>query len=260
LAPDTPYTLHFSLRHRGGLEAGEALTATFASAGGGAPIPILMYHHIRELGPEASKAEQEWAVSPAEFARQLAYLKQKGYHSIDFAQLMAYFKQREPLPPRPLIISLDDGYVSAFDVAAPLLKAYGMIANIFALPGNVGYPAYLTWEQMIQLRQEGHHFGSHTLNHANLLKVGRVEAMRQLSQSKAVLEEKLGQPVIAFCYPLGGYNAEVISWVREAGYQAACSLELGYLQRPQKDGLYHLWRIWVGYHTTLEELGKKLPW
>lgn len=261
LAAGRAYRLRFSLHRRErALDSGEVFTATFESGAGGVTIPILMYHHLRELEPEASKAEREWAVSPAQFERQLAYLSEKGYHSIDFAQMLAYIKNREPLPPRPAIISFDDGYHSFYAVGAPLLKKHGFTASILALPGNVDYPAYLSWAEMIELRQAGHYFGSHTLNHPNLTKLKPEEAKKQLVDSKALLEAKLGQPVNVFCYPLGSYNNEIVGWLKEAGYEAACSLDLGYIQRAENDGLYHLRRIWVGYPTTLEDFARRLPW
>ena len=163
-----------------------------------------MYHHFRNLKPDASKDERDWAVSPVEFEKQLAHLAEKGYHTIDFAQLGAYFKKREPLPPRPAIISIDDGYHSVFEVAAPLLKKYGLIANVFALPGNAIYPAYLNWEQIIQLKQEGHHFGSHTLKPSESTQAepgGDQEATSPVPSP--LLEDKLGQPVVALLLSTG---------------------------------------------------------
>jgi len=261
LAVNKPYAMTFALHGKGAaLEARAIFTATFSAGTRSAPIPILMYHRLQDLQPDANKPQKDWAVSPANFERQLQHLAQRRYHTIDFAALVAYFQKREPLPPRPVIISMDDGYREVYDVAWPLLDEYGFSASLFVIPAHAGYPAYLDWEQMAALRKAGFYFGSHTLSHQDMYKASPAEARQQMRDSKALIEEKLGQPVIAFSYPLGAYTASTIALLKECGYQAACTLDSGYYQWADSDGLFLLKRIRVDYEMTLEEFAAKLPW
>ena len=254
------YTMTFALRGRGeDVDAHTVFTATFSTGTGGVPIPILMYHRLQELSPDAGQHQRDWTVAPANLEKQLRCLADRGYRTIDFTSLVAYFRRQEPLPLRPIIISMDDGYREVYDMARPLLAQYGFTACLFVIPAHVGYPAYLDWEQMRALRKAGYHFGSHTLNHHDLRKADEEEARRQIRESKARIEEELGQTVIAFSYPLGAHNARTIALLKEYSYQVAGTLDSGYYQRAENDGLFRLKRIRVSYETTLEDFASKLP-
>lgn len=257
LVTDTAYALRVSLQAPG-LAATEVFSATFETGSGGAPLPILMYHRLRDLADDASQGQRDWSVSPANFRAQMDYLVAQGYHTIDMDALAAYLMRREPLPSRPVVISMDDGWLDVYDVAYPVLSERGLMACLFVLPDYVEYSAYLDWEQMQALREAGFYFGSHSLSHPNLRALEADELERQVVDSKAAIEENVGQPVTAFCYPMGAYNDQVLTALAEAGYQTACTLASGYAQ--YRDELLKLRRIWVYYDMSLERFASKLPW
>jgi peptidoglycan/xylan/chitin deacetylase (PgdA/CDA1 family) len=92
--------------------------------------------------------------------------------------------------------------------------------------GPSDFPPMLTWEQLREMAVGGVTIGSHTLTHAALPALSRAEALRELAQSKALLESQLGRPVKLFAYPFGGlehFNAEIQNLAGEAQYEAACT-------------------------------------
>lgn len=103
-----------------------------------ANVPILMYHH---LDPQAD-GSNSMAVTPAQFDRQMAALKEAGYTAVSPEQLRAYVQSRQPLPEQPVLITFDDGYYSNYEYAFPILQKYGMKATIFVIGSSVGHMKY----------------------------------------------------------------------------------------------------------------------
>jgi len=79
-------------------------------------LPILVYHHIQ---PGSTST---LFVSPEEFDKQLKYLQDNGFHTISFTDLADYLEKGKPLPPHPVIISLDDGWENQFDYGFPYCR------------------------------------------------------------------------------------------------------------------------------------------
>jgi peptidoglycan/xylan/chitin deacetylase (PgdA/CDA1 family) len=218
-----------------------------------------MYHHLESLAPSASLLLKTWTVSPTSFKSQLDYLAAHDYHTISFSQLDAFFEGGMPLPVHPIILTFDDGWSEDYTVAFPALRERGMRGTFFVPTSYAGAPGgnLLSWEEIGEMDAEGMEFGGHTINHANLEQVGQEEGLRQLEVSKSKMEQKLGHPTIAFAYPFGTYNSQVVKEVRQAGYRMAVGLCCGYKLRA--DILLTLPRIRISYGDELPDLAKELP-
>lgn len=99
-------------------------------------LPVLMYHHIDQ------DVSSDMTVSPARFEEQIAALTQDGWHSITIAQLIDFVDHGTPLPPKPVLITFDDGYASNLELAAPILERYGQHGIIFVIGINAGQTHY----------------------------------------------------------------------------------------------------------------------
>lgn len=258
-AEDTAYAVELGAGARSA--AGQALASPkeilFATGGAGVPIPILMYHALLELGADATPTQLEWTSSPQSFAAQMDYLAQAGYTTITFDDLLAYLEQAEPLPLKPVIITFDDGHYTFRTEAWPVLKAHGFRATLFVVADYVTYRGYLSWEQIAELAGEGVVIGSHGLDHTALTKMDATDALRQVDESKALIEEHVGQPVALFSYPYGAYSDTVIGILAQAGYRAACTINPSFYQH--RDDPYRLSRIHPTYNDTLEDFAARLP-
>lgn len=102
-------------------------------------VPILAYHRVFDIGQEAAFSFDPDLVSASSsaFAWQMQYLRDR-YHPITFQTLLNVMDGKEELPPRPVIVSFDDGYDDNYLNAFPVLRSLEMPATIFVSTGYVG--------------------------------------------------------------------------------------------------------------------------
>jgi len=233
------------------------LALHFAIGGKGAPIPVLMYHHFAELGADATQGQRDWTVSPKALAEQLDYLQEHGYHSISPTQLANYLGDGQPLPPKPVMITIDDGYQEVVDAALPLFLKTDLRPVLFIITDYVGYGAYMDWPVLISLAEQGFVIGSHGMSHSNLQQATEDELQREVAGSKSIIEEKLGKPVDAFCYPYGGLKKHTKEVVAASGYRTGYSLNPTIYQ--DRADPFFIGRSRIDYDTTMEDFIALLP-
>ena len=193
-------------------------------------IPILLYHKIGDPPPGARVPGQY--VSAKLFRKHLAYLAERGYGSVSLAHLT---EPERRLPPKPIVITFDDGYQCLRRDAFPVLREHGFTATVFVVVEGIGgvnfwetaagdvEEAMLTTHQIREMQAAGIEFGSHTLTHPHLTALSLEEAAREIGQSRLRLEDLLGRDCSAFAYPYGNWSPEVRALVAEAGYRVACT-------------------------------------
>ncbi len=165
-------------------------------------VPIMIYHHFAPELPE-DYGEALNTVTTTDFENQLAWLSENGYQSIALAELYNAFYYDLPLPPKPIIFVLDDGYEDAYLHAFPILQRYAFSATVAMITGAIDQPDYLSWPQIHEMASAGVQFVSHTANHVDLASTS-VEATRsELALSRRVLEEGLRRPMQFLVYPYG---------------------------------------------------------
>ena len=199
-------------------------------------VPILMYHRINVAPPGTPSAERRLTVRPADFARQMRWLKQHGYRTVTQLELFEALFRGRSLGAKPILITLDDGYRDALDNASPVLARLGMQATAYVISsrGANGYPLFLTWRNMRELESRGVEIGSHTATHAQLTSLSDDEALRELVQSRRALERHLHHRVQWLAYPFGAYDARVERLSRRAGYVLAVTTEYGVVQSARR--------------------------
>mgnify|MGYP001562058218 FL=1 len=198
-------------------------------------LPIFNYHHIRPMPSVASStiSDRAFTVSPEGFETHLKYFKENGYQAVSVYDLLDYFDTGQPLPPKAVAITFDDGYYGHYKWAYPLLKKYGMTATFFIIVNNVGKPNVLTWEEIKVMSDGGMIIGSHSLSHPHLSALSDELLQKELVDSKRIIEEKIGKNVDLLSYPGGDYDERVIQFVKDAGYQAAFGVYKIIEQSPQ---------------------------
>ncbi len=240
-----------------GAPPAEPLSLHFGTGGRGIPVPALMYHHVAELPGDASETQRNWTVSPAAFAEQLQYLASEGWHSIAPAEFAAYAAEGRPLPPKPVIITIDDGNRDIYTTAYPLIMETNLRPVLYVIPSHMSYGGYFTWEMARELAGQGMTIGVHTLSHIALRGESIDVLQQEIGESRRIVEEELGQAVDSFCYPFGSYDENTIAILRENGYTTAFTLN-GLPYQPRDDP-YRLNRLLVRYETTLDEFIDLLP-
>ena len=195
---------------------------------------VLCYHHIDTPGPKVGKSGVEYFVPPADFAAQMEHLKTEGYHVVPLAAVVDAYHGKGTLPDRAVAITMDDGWKCANTNALPVLKQYGFPVTLFIYPAMIGkagdkntYDDYKAFAADPNVT-----IACHSWSHPNLLKDGeKVKGaahdawlQKEYVQSRAELEKKLGMPIRWLAYPYGLYDAQVSALVKQAGYEAAFSV------------------------------------
>jgi peptidoglycan/xylan/chitin deacetylase (PgdA/CDA1 family) len=181
-------------------------------------VPVLTYHRV---APLSAVGLTDLKVDPANFVDELAALHAAGYHAIHQAQLFDALYKGSPLPPKPIIISVDDGYVDDVTRILPALERFHMVATFFVITGRMTEPGFLTADQIRELDRAGMDVGDHTAHHVDLRLLTASELRSETAGSRQVLDHVLGHPVYFFAYPFGYFNDTVVSAVHAAGFSMA---------------------------------------
>ena len=198
---------------------------------------ILGYHGVHD------PPSNPYAISTLDFAGQMQLLAEQ-FTPISVDQLVGCLRNGQPLPPRAVAVTIDDGYSDAYTHAFPILHRFCIPATVFlpvdfiktdasssvsdrsdwATTNGLAQADFLTWDQVREMSHHGITFGSHTQSHVSLTKLSQQELRQEVEDSKARLEAMLGKPVTGFAYPYGtarDVSPQVERAVANAGYQWA---------------------------------------
>lgn len=224
---------------------------------------ILMYHRVAALS-----VIERYTVFPAQFSRQMRYLREHDYNVINLATLTDWFAGRTPLVERSVVISFDDGFMDTYEHACPVLRENGFSATFFLISGllgktnswmtSEGHPKtqLMGWREVERLRIDGFEVGSHSETHRDLIGLSLADAKREIDSSKRTLEDHLGVAVEFFAYPYGRYGDAVRQLVRDAGYRAACATAPGFVT--QDADSYQLCRVEIAGTDSLRAFARKM--
>ncbi|HEV2805580.1 MAG TPA: polysaccharide deacetylase family protein [Chthoniobacterales bacterium] len=206
----------------------------------GSALPVLMYHRIAETG-EGPLAP--YRVSPSAFEAQLRLLKDHGYIGLSLEDFQRMLFERRAFPHRSVLLTFDDAYQDFGDAALPLLKSFGFPAAVFVVTDQVGRTAewdqlygppapLLDWRALQQLSSDNVAVGSHGRTHRRFRSLSPEEVVGEGRLSRALLQDRLGQPVRALAYPHGDTNAAVATSVRACGYRLAFTTREAFCTHP----------------------------
>ena len=197
-------------------------------------IPILLYHRlVRKADVEAGLVADEepvWASYDSVFAAQMDRLHSEGWTTLDFDDYLRIRSGEAQLPPRPVLVTFDDGYLSNYTLAYPVLRRNGQKATIFvALEPDAetrdlvaGLDGFLTPDQMKEMSENGISIQSHSLTHPILTELPAHAVDFELAESRRRLEAITGRPVRHLAIPRAGYSRRIRSQARAQGYTTVC--------------------------------------
>ncbi len=217
--------------------------ASRPAAGAGAPgraggqrVPVLMYHYIRVNPNPNDRLGFSLSVTPNAFAQQMAWLEDRGYHTVTLHQLAAAWRGEAELPDKPIVITLDDGYLDAYTAAFPELRTHGFAATAFIISTFVGRGGYMATEHLQELQAAGWEIASHTRTHPDVSRLSGARLAQEMEGAANELTEMTGQAPTTFAYPSGRFGNEAMAALRRLGYEAAVTTRYG-LANPDADPL-----------------------
>lgn len=228
-----------------------------AQSGKSARVPILMYHYIANNPNPTDKARDSLSVVPDEFTNQMKFLATNGFNAISFDTLYAFLKGDTNLPPKPVIITFDDGYEDFYLNAYPILRQFGLRSVVFIPTGLVGQGYYMNWDQIREIDSSGLvSFQAHSITHPNLTTISDTDLQNQITQSKKILESQLGKIVNTFAYPYGISDQRVWQMVKTAGFVGAAGTWNGNIE--SEGTIYDMPRIRIGGKVDLATFASRL--
>ena len=229
-------------------------------------VPVLAYHQVKILGHQRL-ISRGLVVDGKSFERQMFILRALGYRTVSLIDLANALTGDSALPHRPVVITFDDGYAGAYEVAFPILRRHKFAATLFLIAedfiGNTrrqnhrAFPI-LNHQQVREMIEEGFWIGSHSVSHPRLTYLSSSQVKAEIQRSKKILEDAFAVQLNAFCYPYGLHDERAEVYVKEAGYTSACSTRFG--RRHRAEDRFFLRRISVGADQTLAHFVYRLLW
>ncbi len=204
-------------------------TATYPPPPEALHVPILMYHYVSELPPDADIYRRDLTVTPERFEAQLSYLQEQGYTSVTLSDIYEALALGKPLPARPIVLTFDDGYKDAYTHVLPQLLAHDFVGEFFVLvtPSHYESPGYITWQEMRTMAEAGMSIQAHGRDHYDLTNRSYDFLVYQILGAQEGIEAHTNQPVRFFCYPSGRHDADARAVVESAGYWGAVTTAWG---------------------------------
>lgn len=217
-------------------------------------LPVLIYHHFTE-----EEESNPLTVTAEKLREHLKWLQEAGYQTVSIEELIRYVDTPADLPEKSVLITIDDGYRSNYEIAYPILKENRAKATIFVIGHSVGKDTYketgkkifphfsiAEGREMIAsglISIQSHSMDMHQsydleedkskVRETVLRKETEDEAEyilhfnRDIRSSVRQIEEDFGNPSVAFSYPRGAADdlAEVL--LSENGFRATFGTEVG---------------------------------
>lgn len=242
--------------------------SAYAKETGSVKLPVLMYHHFDE------NVSYDTVVSGERFREQMAALKGAGFTSVTLTQLLDFVENGIPLPDKPVLITMDDGYTSNLEISAPILEELDMSATVFVIGINEGEKLYVHSGQPLQparfayedatdwvekgiLDLQSHSMDMHQLEsygysgrNGMLPLEGESDALYRRAVKEDIRlfrqrrENRVSTDLIALAYPFGYYLQETDDLLAEEGILLTFTTE------------EHCNRLYTGDYRSLRMLGR----
>ncbi len=226
-----------------------------AKNGRNVKVVILMYHHVGDPPPKASRMRKDLTVSTADFSDQAKLLKMEGYTSIKLGDILAYSQGKFSMPKNPVVFTFDDGYDDVFVNALPILKQNGFVGSLAIItryPKSVmGDNFYASWDEIAKAYQEGNEIVSHTQDHfdGKNPKYSQDFIFNNLTGSVQDIKDHLGYTPNILIYPYGHYTTNYIDIAKKVGFVMGVTIHDG--KTVSLDNLMEIPRVRVHGGETL---------
>jgi peptidoglycan/xylan/chitin deacetylase (PgdA/CDA1 family) len=192
-------------------------------------VPILVYHQF------SNDHSDKLTVKVDSFYEQMLYLKENGFKVIGLDQLLDFMEFKTPLPEKAIVITIDDGWLSTYEIAYPILKKFGFSATLFVYTDFIGTDQAMNWSQLKEMTENGFDVQSHTHSYQSLTMIRENESFKnyfdflvqEIEESKISIDRHLNLDCRYLAYPYGETNPLVISLVKKLGYRAAFTINRG---------------------------------
>ncbi|MEM9390057.1 MAG: polysaccharide deacetylase family protein [Bacteroidota bacterium] len=203
-------------------------------------------YHTEALGPTAIDGRKEVVcflyhrfgdsrypstnISLADFEEHLRYLKTNDFTVLTFSAAIDYLRSDQPLK-KVATLTIDDGFQSFYENAAPLLKKYDFPATLFINTQTIDGGDYMGWKEIKEVHDQGIEIGNHTHSHAYFLNHPETERYKvfeaEVKQTQKLIKDNIGQAPETFAYPYGELDLKMKAIIKNFGFKAAAAQNSG---------------------------------
>lgn len=177
---------------------------------------VLMYHRFgNDKYPSTN-------IKLSQFKEHIKVLKDGNYNILPLSQVIKAIKEKKPLPQKSIAITIDDGYISVYKEAYPLLKEANFTFTLFVNSNaiSVNSKNYMSWEQIRKLYKNGVEIGNHSASHLYMVKHSYEENLKDIKTANEKFLNELGFIPKLFAYPYGEFNNDTIKLIEEMNFSA----------------------------------------
>jgi peptidoglycan/xylan/chitin deacetylase (PgdA/CDA1 family) len=193
-------------------------------------VPVLSYHQF------SATESNKMTVTKSAFLEQMKFLKENGYRVITLDQLFDFLDFKAPIPRKSVVITIDDGWRSTYEIAYPILKAQGFPATLFVYTDLIhGGEKTLSWDLIKELADNGIDIQCHTKSHFDLTLIDKKESFKdyfnrveeELSVCTGVVQKRVNRPVRYLAYPFGTTNHLIVALLKKHDFRGAMTVKRG---------------------------------
>lgn len=195
-------------------------------------VPVLCYHQFTE----GNTTDNKMVITRTEFESQMAYLADNGYQVFSLSELAEFINGKKELPIKSVVITIDDGYKSYFEIAYPILKKYQFPSTMFVYPDFIGAGTALKWSDVKYLSKSPLvDIQSHSKTHDSLQPLPSGEPDKdyltrlktEVEGAEKILSRRTGQKINHFAYPYGNSSLKLVELLKKNDYELAVTVQKG---------------------------------
>jgi peptidoglycan/xylan/chitin deacetylase (PgdA/CDA1 family) len=264
---DNPTAMFWSLMLGAGLAALAGKAALVVWQQSRRPhVLCLMYHRLarRRDCKGIQGVNRHYTVAVEELEAQVSYLKKEGFRFLTADEASRFARGKLALEKPAVMLTFDDGCVSVFEAALPVLQRHSVPATAFITTDPASYvfgygQRRMSYDELRGVERAGVRCESHGVTHRPLLQLSNEELTAELITSKSELQEVLGREIKFLSAPGNWIDRRVVRLAKQAGYEAIWVSEPGAV-RPDSNP-FGLPRLNVDGTATLDQFAASMtPW
>ncbi|UZE94661.1 polysaccharide deacetylase family protein [Alkalimarinus alittae] len=181
---------------------------------------VLQYHHIDDNTPSST------STSISLFKQHIQYLIDNNFSISSIPSIVEDLKNQKKEDNKTVGITFDDGYISVYKNAFPILKKYNIPFTIFVntAPIEAKKASHVSWEQLREMKLQGATIANHTHQHSYLMSEGldtdlwKRQFVDEITTAQAIINKRLNQDIKLFAYPYGEFDQPANTLLKEMGY------------------------------------------
>ncbi len=193
-------------------------------------IPILLYHQVVDEDFDLTNVPvgvRPYYLRKNSFIQQMGYLFGHGFKTLTLRDFVSSIKNGLPIVEKAVVLTFDDGDISNYTLAYPILREFGFKATFFLIVRGIDNSQGLKWGQITEMVGNGMEIGSHTMTHPFPSDLKEDGIFWELKRSKEVLEDHLKEEIDFLSIPRGIANPNWLTIAHSCGYKAVCTSKVG---------------------------------